>query len=89
MWRGDLLEIVLNCLVHSWLLNLSLYVKNVIGLRDEIRMADIEGAILYVNANKVVADIIGILLIVRFEGECLYCLPLLFMMVVYLRYLEI
>ena len=51
-------------------------------------MIDIEEAILYVDASKRVADITGMLIIVKFEWECLYCLPLLSLMVIHLIYLE-
>ena len=46
-----------------------LQVRHVIRLRAEIGMVDIEGAILYSDANKGVSDIIEMMLIVRFEVD--------------------
>ena len=46
-----------------------LQVRHVIGLRAEIGMVNIEGAIIDVDVNKVVIDITEMLLFVRFEGE--------------------
>ena len=51
-------------------------------------MVDIEGAILYVNTNEIVADITQMLLIVRFEGDRLYCLSLLSLMAINVIYLK-
>ena len=46
-----------------------LQVRFVIGLRAVTRIVDVEGAILYGDANKGVADILEMMLIVRFEAE--------------------
>ena len=59
MWREYLVEIVLECPVHPWLLNVvsKWETQSSWKLRAEIGMIDIEGAILYGDANKGVADI--------------------------------